>query len=384
MSTEPPVAVGMIGVGDISDIYFNAAKTSRLIRIKACASRRPEAARAKAEKFGIQAMTIDQLLADPEIQIVINLTVPQAHAEVSQQILAAGKHVYGEKPLAVNFEDAQAILATARAKGLRVGCAPDTFFGAAHQACRVAIDAGSIGRVIGGAVAVLSHGMEGWHPNPEFFFKRGGGPIHDMGPYYITQLVNLLGPVAAVSAMATIGNATRTIGSEPRRGQVIQVEVPTTVNGVLQFGNGANVTLTASWDVWGHRRHPIEIYGTEGSLLGTDPNFFGGTPQMCGRDGTWVPLDTGAYPFREENWTTRRGAHVANYRISGVIDMAIAIREGRPHRASGELALHVIEVLDAFERSSLEGRHVSIATSIERPASIPLGLDESALLSHRP
>lgn len=382
MRTKPPVAVGMIGVGDISDIYFNAAKNSQLIRIKACAARRLDAAQTKAKKFGVQAMTAEQLLADPEIQIVINLTVPQAHAEVSRQILAAGKHVYGEKPLAVNFEDAQEILAIAKAKGLRVGCAPDSFFGAAHQACRAAIDAGLIGRVIGGAVAVLSHGMEGWHPNPEFFFKRGGGPIHDVGPYYVTQLVNLLGPVAAVSALATIGSATRTIDSEPRRGKTIQVEVPTTVNGVLQFANGANVTLTASWDVWGHRRHPIEIYGTEGSLLGTDPNFFGGTPQICGRDGKWATLDTSAYPFRTENWTTRRGAHVANYRLSGVIDMAMAIREGRPHRASGELALHVFEILDAFERSSLEGRHVSIATSVERPASVPSGFDENVLLSH--
>lgn len=373
----------MIGVGDISDVYFNAARTSQLIRIKACASSRLEAARAKSEKFGIQAVTVDQLLADPEIQIIINLTVPQAHAEVSQQILAAGKHVYGEKPLAAHFEDARSILATASAEGLRVGCAPDTFFGAAHQACRVAIDAGLIGRVIGGAAAVLSHGMEGWHPNPEFFFKRGGGPIHDVGPYYITQLVNLLGPVAAVSAMATTGNATRTIGSEPRRGQTIQVEVPTTANAVLKFANGANFTLTASWDVWGHRRHPIEIYGTEGSLLGTDPNYFGGEPQICGRDGSWAPLDTSAHPFRIENWTTRRGAQVANYRISGVIDMAMAIREGRPHRASGELALHVIEVLEAVERSSLEGRHVSIATSVERPATIPLGIDETVLLSSR-
>ena len=380
MTHKLPIAIGMIGVGDISDIYFTAARASKLVRIKACASRRFEAAQAKAARFGVQAMTVDELLADPEIRIVINLTVPQSHAAVSRQILAAGKHVYVEKPLAASFEDARDVLELAEKLGLRVGCAPDTFFGAAHQACRLAIDAGRIGRPIGGAVSVLSHGMEGWHPNPEFFFKGGGGPIHDVGPYYVTQLVNFLGPVSSVCAIATIGNATRTVGSVQQRGGAIEVDVPTTVNGVLRFANGANVSLSASWDVWGHRRHPVEIYGSEGSLLGTDPNYFGGTPQTCGRDGSWMPLDISAHPFGVENWTTRRGVRVANYRMLGVVDMAIAIREGRPHRASGELALHTLEVLDAFERSSLEGRHVPILTSAERPMPVPLGTHENVLL----
>lgn len=379
MSTAPTI-VGLIGCGNISDAYFKGAKGSRLIRVKACADLRLEAARAKAEAHGVQAMSVEQLLADPEIEIVVNLTVPQAHAAVSQQILAAGKHVYLEKPLAADFADAQAMLAAANAKGLRVGCAPDTFFGGAHQACRAAIDAGRIGRPIGGSVAVLSHGMEAWHPNPEFFFKRGGGPIHDIGPYYVTQLVNLLGPVAQVSAVATIGNATRTIGSEPLKGRVIEVEVPTTVNGALRFANGANIALSASWDVWGHQRSPIEIYGTEGSLLGVDPNHFGGRPQWRGPDGTWQPLDISAHPFGAENHTTLSGAKVANYRIVGVVDMAMAIRQGRPHRASGELALHVLEVLDAFERSSVEGRHIAIGTPVQRPAAVPLGGDESVFL----
>jgi predicted dehydrogenase len=380
MSSSIPVTVGVIGCGNISDIYVNGAKASRLIRVKACAARRLEAAQAKADAWGVPAMTVEQLLADPEIDIVLNLTVPQAHATVSQQILAAGKHVYLEKPLAADFGEAKALLASATAMGLRIGCAPDTFFGGAHQACRAAIDAGRIGRPISGSAAVLSHGMEAWHPNPEFFFKRGAGPIHDVGPYYVTQLVNLLGPVMRVSAVATTGNVTRTIGSEPRKGQQIHVEVPTTVNGVLQFANGANVTLSASWEVRGHRRVPMEIYGTDGSLLGADPNHFGGTPQICGPDGKWEALDTSAHPFCAENRTTRLGGRVANYRVVGLIDMAMAIRDGRPHRASGELALHVLEVLDAFERSSLEGRHISITTSVEKPPAVPLGVDESVFL----
>ena len=372
-----PVILGLIGCGNISDAYFNGAARSQLVRIKACADVRPEAARAKAEQHGVEALSVEQLLADPEIEIVINLTVPQAHAAVAQQVLAAGKHVYLEKPLAADFADAQALLATATAKGLRVGCAPDTFFGGAHQACRAAIDAGRIGRPVGGAVAVLSHGMESWHPNPAFFYQRGGGPIHDMGPYYITQLVNLLGPVARVSACATIGNPQRTVSSEPLAGQTIDVQVPTMVNGTLEFAQGANVTMSASWDVWGHQRAPIEIYGTEGSLLGTNPNFFGGIPQWCERNGPWQALDISAHPFGADNLTTSAGARVANYRVVGVLDMARAIRQDRPHRASGELALHVLEVLDAFERSSTQGRHIAIATPTVRPAAVPLGADES-------
>ena len=376
-----PVTLGLIGCGNISDAYFTGAARSRLVRIKACADLRPEAAQAKAAQHAVVAMSVEQLLADPEIEIVINLTVPQAHATVAQQVLAAGKHVYLEKPLAADFGDAQALLATAAARGLRVACAPDTYFGAAHQACRGAIDSGRIGRPIGGAVAVLSHGMEAWHPNPAFFFQRGGGPIHDMGPYYVTQLVNLLGPVARVAACATIGNPQRTITSQPLAGQVITVAVPTTVNGTLQFANGANVTMSASWDVWGHQRAPIEIYGTEGSLLGVNPNFFGGQPQLCERDGAWQPLDIAAHAFGIDNQTLRSGAKVANYRVVGVLDMAMAIRQRRPHRASGELALHVLEVLDAFERSSLEGRHIGITTTAARPEAVPLGADESVFAS---
>jgi predicted dehydrogenase len=268
----------------------------------------------------------------------------------------------------------------AAGRGVRVGCAPDTFLGAAHQACRRAIDAGRIGRPIAGAAAVLSHGMEHWHPNPEFFFKRGGGPIHDIGPYYVTQLVNLLGPVTRVTAQTSTASPTRTVTSEPRRGQMIEVEVPTTVNGVLSFASGANVSLTTSWDVWQHRRLPFELYGSEGSMLMPDPNFFGGTPEVTERDSDWRELDIWAHPFRTPNRTLRSGMQVADYRIIGLLDMATALRQGRAHRANGDLALHVLEVLDAFERSSVEGRHVMIETPCERPEPLPLGTGEEVFL----
>ena len=311
---------------------------------------------------------------------MINLTVPLAHGPVSRQIITAGKHVYSEKPLAARFSEAQALMLAAAGRGVRVGCAPDTFLGAAHQACRRAIDGGRIGRPIAGAAAVLSHGMEHWHPNPEFFFKRGGGPIHDIGPYYVTQLVNLLGPVTRVTAQASSASPTRTVTSEPRRGQVIEVEVPTTVNGVLSFASGANVSLTASWDVWKHMRLPFEIYGSEGSMLVPDPNFFGDAPQITERDSDWQELDISAHPFGIPNRTLRSGMQVADYRIIGLLDMAAALHLGRPHRANGDLALHVLEVLDAFERSSVEGRHVMIETPCERPEPLPLGAGDEVFL----
>jgi predicted dehydrogenase len=218
--------------------------------------------------------------------------------------------------------------------------------------------------------------MESWHPNPAFFFKPGGGPILDMGPYYITQLVNLLGPVKRVTACASIGNPTRTVTSEPLNGQVIQVEVATHVNGVLEFSNGVNITMSASWDVWSHKRAAIEIYGTEGSLLGVNPNFFGAVPMVAKANEDWQEVDISQHPFGIDNRTLRNGSQVADYRIVGVLDLAMAIRHQRAHRASGALALHVLEVLEAFERSSTQGCHVTIESLCERPAAVPLGQGE--------
>ena len=375
-----PTIIGIIGCGDISAAYLKGAARSQLIRVKSCADLRAEAAQARASEYGITAVPVEALLADPDIEIVINLTVPLAHGPVSRQIITAGKHVYSEKPLAARFAEGQALMLAAAGEGVRVGCAPDTFLGAAHQACRRAIDAGRIGRPIAGAAAVLSHGMEHWHPNPEFFFKRGGGPIHDIGPYYVTQLVNLLGPITRVSAQASTASPTRTVTSEPRRGQVIEVEVPTTVNGVLSFASGANVALSASWDVWKHQRLPFEIYGTAGTMLVPDPNFFGGAPMVSERDSEWRELDITAHPFRVPNRTLRSGAEVADYRIIGLLDMAAALHQGRPHRANGDLALHVLEVMDAFERSSVEGRHVMIETPCERPEPLPLGAGDEVFM----
>jgi predicted dehydrogenase len=365
-----PLIIGIIGCGNISEAYFSGAGGSPLVRVKACADVHHPAAQARAAQFGVDAVAVDALLADPEIALVINLTIPAAHASVGRLVIDAGKHLYLEKPLAADWNDACALVAHAAARGVRIGCAPDTFLGAAGQASRRAIDAGLIGRPIGGAAAFVSHGMEHWHPNPAFFFQPGGGPLHDMGPYYVTQLINLLGPVHRVSASASIGNAVRTITSAPLRGQQIEVSVPTTVNGSLEFACGANVALSASWDVWQHQRAPIELYGTDGSMVLPDPNFFGGTPQLSRHGGAWADIDISAHPFGADNRTLGSGRVVADYRIAGVLDMALAIAQGRPHRASGELALHVLEVLDCLVRSASEGRHVTLTTTCARPAAL--------------
>lgn len=368
--------IGVIGCGNISDAYLRGAARSALIRVKAVADIKPEAATAKAEAYGLRAVPVDALLADPEIEIVVNLTIPQAHAPVSLQVLNAGKHVYLEKPLATRFAEAKPVMQAAAAKGLRIGCAPDTFLGAGHQVCRAALDAGLIGTPVAGAAAMLHHGMEHWHPNPGFYYQHGGGPMHDMGPYYVTALVTMLGPVTRVSAEVSMPTRQRLISSEPLAGQTITVEVPTTVNGTLAFANGANVSLSHSWDVWKHRRAPIEIYGTEGTLVVPDPNFFGGEPMLSRRDGEWETLDISVHPFGAPTRVTRTGAHVADYRIIGLLDMAAAIRANRPHRASGALAAHVLEVLDAFERSSSEARHITIESVCDRPAALPKGSGE--------
>jgi predicted dehydrogenase len=370
--------IGIIGCGNISDAYFKGAARSALVQVKGCADMFPAAAEAKASLHGATAMSVATLLADPDITLVVNLTVPLAHATVSQQVIDAGKHVYSEKPLAARFADAAALIERAAAKGLRVGSAPDTFMGASHQACRRAIDSGTIGKAVGGTAVIMSHGAESWHPNPEFFYKAGGGPVLDMGPYYVTQLVNLLGPVRRVAGLATIGSPTRTITSEPLNGATIEVDVPTTVNGVLEFASGANVSLSASWDVWKHNRtSPIEIYGTEGTLLGVDPNFFGNAPRVCGPDGSLRELDIAAHPFGVPNREMRNGTMQADYRMVGLVDMAMAIAQKRLHRANGEMALHVLEVLEALTTSSASGRFVDLTTTCLRPEPVPLGEGES-------
>ncbi len=348
------VGVGVIGCGDISSAYLTAARKFPILEIVALADANPAAAEARAAEFGAPARSVDALLADPAVEIVLNLTVPRAHVEVGLRAIAAGKHVYSEKPLGVSVAEARRLVEAAAARGLRLGCAPDTFLGGAHQTARQCIDEGLIGRPIGGTAFFMCPGHERWHPNPGFYYLAGGGPMLDMGPYYVTDLVNLLGPVASVSGVATRLRAERVVTSKPLQGTRLPVEVATHVAGTLLFANGAAVTMTMSFDVARHRHVPIELYGERGSLIVPDPNYFGGRIEFGAADEDWREIPT------------RHAYADGNYRILGAADMAHAIRSGRPHRASGALALHALEVMEAFQASSDSRRAVSVSTRPER------------------
>ncbi|MGB9619909.1 MAG: Gfo/Idh/MocA family protein, partial [Armatimonadota bacterium] len=290
-----PAKVGIVGCGNISGIYFKAGQTFEAIEITACADIIMDRAKAKAEEFGCKAVTVDELLADPEIEIVMNLTIPAAHAEVAFKAIEAGKSVHNEKPLAITREDGKKMLEMAKARGVRVGCAPDTFMGAGIQTCIKLIDDGWIGEPIGATAFMLCHGHESWHPDPEFYYKAGGGPVFDMGPYYITALVAMMGAARRVTGSARVTFPERTITSKPKYGTKIKVDVPTHVAGVIDFANGAIATIIQSFDVWGHNLPRIEIYGTEGSMSVPDPNGFGGPVKVMRPGGEWteMPLSHG-------------------------------------------------------------------------------------------
>lgn len=358
---QEKMQIGIIGCGNISGAYFGGARKTNILEIKSCADIRMEAAKNAAEKHGYQAVTVDELLADPEIELVVNLTIPRAHVEVCLQVLEAGKHVYSEKPMGVTTEDAQKVVKLAAEKGLRIGGAPDTFLGAGGQTARKTMDEGAIGRAVSGTAFMCGHGHESWHPNPAFYYDIGGGPMLDMGPYYITALVNILGPVKRVAGITTKALEERVATSKAVAGLRIPVKVSTHLTGVMEFANGAVITMIMSFDMWRHSLPCIEIYGTEGSMKVPDPNGFGGPVRVASTKDNWsdVPL-----PFPQ------------NARMIGVVDMVSAIRSGRLHRANGELTYHVLELMTAFDKSSKSGQHMEIQSTVDRPAPFPTGLNE--------
>lgn len=372
-----PLGVGIIGCGNISAAYLRLAPLFSAIEVRAVADLDPRVAEARAAEFGVRADTVEALLGAGDIDVVVNLTIPAAHSEVSASVLEAGKHVYSEKPFVLSVKEGRDLAALASARGLRIGSAPDTFLGGAHQLARRVIDKGRIGRVIGGTAHVMSHGMEHWHPNPSFFFQPGAGPVLDVGPYYVTNLIQLIGPVKRVAALSATPQTQREILSGPLKGQHIEVNTPTTLMALLEFHGGAVVTLSASWDVWAHGHAPIELYGSEGSLFVPDPNFFGGEVRMAGRDRAVAPLEATAHPFGVTNETDGASPR-ANYRAAGLADMADAILSGRPHRCSLELSLHAVDVMTAILRSGETGGFVDLATTCERPEA--LGDDAAAAL----
>lgn len=354
--------VGIVGCGNISGIYFQnmTGPFSKQLRVAACADLDADRARAKAAEYpDVKPMGTAELLADPNIDIVVNLTIPKAHYEVALAAVQAGKHVYSEKPLTLTREQGRDLLATAKRRGVRVANAPDTFLGAAHQTCRKLIEDGAIGTPVAATAFMLCHGHESWHPDPEFYYQVGGGPMFDMGPYYLTALVNLLGPVSRVTGSARISFPTRTITSEKKRGKIVPVDVPTHIAGVLDFATGAVGTIITSFDTWGHNLPRIEVYGSAGSLVVPDPNGFGGEVKL------WTP--------EQREWTVVPHTHPypENSRGIGVADMAAAIDAKTPHSANGELAYHVLDIMHAFHDASSQGRHILLQSSCDHPVAQP-------------
>lgn len=362
-------AIGLIGCGNISEAYLRLAPTFHNVEIVAVADIVPAVAKARAEAFGVRAMTVDELLKDDGIEAVVNLTIPDVHYDVTHAILTAGKHAYTEKPMALTAKDAAKLVREADRRKLKLASAPDTFLGAGYQTARKLLDGGAIGKVVGGTAYVLSHGMEHWHPNPGFFFQPGAGPVFDVGVYYITALASLLGGVEKVTAMASMGTKQRLVTADgPMKGRKVKVATPTNINAILAFANGAQVTLGASWDVWKHGHpNPIELYGLDGTMLVPDPNFFAGTISVSNRGDDFMETNTADAPFGKANWPQNGTPRLANYRMLGVADMIDAVRKNREPRCSGRLAAHVVEVMEAILTSAANGKTIAIKSAIARP-----------------
>ena len=356
---------GLIGCGNISGAYLNNNEVFSHLRVVKCANRHDDAARATAERFGIQAVSVDALFRDPELDIILNLTTPDVHTEIDLRALEAGKHIYSEKPFAITREDGLKVLRLASEKGLRVGCAPDTFLGGGHQTCRKLIDSGAVGKISGGCAVMAYRGPESWHPNSGFYYKKGGGPLMDMGPYYISALVNLLGPVKRVAGFGSRAVELR-LGREANQGKTYPVEVDTHVAAVLEFVSGAIINLTMSFDVFrlsGHMQTCIELWGLDGALHTPDPNMFSGEVRFANAESA-SDWETPENTFRYND----------NMRLIGLADMAAGIELGRPHRCSGELAYHVTDVMCSILDSAEKRQTVTIESTCARPAPLREGL----------
>ncbi len=373
--TPTPVKTAVIGCGNISSIYLENAAKWDILDLVACADLDLSRAESQAAKFNVpHALPVADVLADSNIELIINLTIPAVHAEIGLAALCAGKSVYNEKPLALSRADGQLMLQEALARGLRVGNAPDTFLGGGLQTCRQLLDAGEIGDPIAANAFMFIRGPEAWHPDPGFLYQVGAGPLFDMGPYYLTALVSMLGPVRRVTGSARITYPERTIGSGPKQGQKIPVETPTHIAGILDFTGGPVATITTSFDVAVSAGEALNLYdvgsglleiqGTTGTLSMPDPNMFDG-PVRVRR-------------FGEAGWREipLTHAHTANSRCLGVADLAYAIRTDRPHRANGDLAFHVLDVMHAILEASETGQHIELTSTFERPTPLPAGLPE--------
>lgn len=371
--------VGVMGAGMIAGQYLTYAPLFAGFEVRGVADILPDRSASRSAEFGVKNMTRDEMLKSDEIDVIISLTPPAVHYDVMMEAIAAGKHAYTEKPFALSLEQGKALKQAADAKGLRVGAAPDTFLGGAHQQARSIVDSGAIGRITSGTAFVMSRGMEHWHLNPDFFFQVGGGPVLDVGPYYVTNLIQFIGPVKRVTAFSGSARAEREITApdSPLKGQMIKVGTPTTIHGVLEFHSGAIVSLVTSWDVVSHGHSPIELYGSKGTLYVPDPNFFGGDIVMTDAAGAKSPVTAWEHPLGLPNAGSPNAAR-ANYRSAGVADFVASIDEGRPARCGVDLVLHAVDVMTSLLRAGETGEVQTLATTCERPAA--LGPDEARAL----
>jgi predicted dehydrogenase len=352
--------IGLIGCGNASRLYLEGCKQFNNLHFVACADLDQAKAQSRANDFNISTVcSVRELLDDQQVETVLNLTAPQAHAEIGIAVLESGKHLYQEKPLATRLEDARLMLEIATSKGLRLGCAPDTFLGGGLQTCRELIDEGRIGEIVGCSAFMMCHGHEDWHPTPEFFYRAGGGPMFDMGPYYLTALIMLLGPIRSVSAMTKMSSPQRVITEPSRFGQTIDVEVPTHVAGIIEFVDGSIASIVTSFDVWATELPSIEVYGTEGTLSVPDPNTYRGPIRLFSKGGSdWIEV-----PIKRNFTQQSRGL--------GLAEMDYAISRGCAHRANGEMAYHVLEALHLIHAASFEGRHFQLSSTCSRPSALP-------------
>jgi predicted dehydrogenase len=358
--------IGIIGCGNISGIYLKNLPTFRDLTVLAVADLDVERAKAKAAEFNVpHALSVQELLKRDDIDAVLNITIPAAHGDIALQALSAGKHVYNEKPLAVELKEAKAMVDLAKSKGLRVGCAPDTFLGAGLQTCRELLDTGKIGQTVHISGFMAYTGPDAWHPDPDFFFKHGAGPLFDMGPYYLTAFIHLLGSVKRVLAVAKTTHAERTVGSGPKQGQKIKVETPTHIATLLEFESGALGNLTTSFDMVPGTSPNIELYATKGAVTVPDPNTFGGT----GETSDVINWRDDRNQWGKDSWHTDKitRPYSENSRGLGLADMLYAAQENRAHRASGDLAYHVLEIMHKVLESAREDKPVSIESRVARP-----------------
>ena len=344
--------VGVVGCGAISDIYLkNLTNTFDNTCVKAVCDLDSEKTDKAVKKYNIENIfTLKQMLADDEIKIIVNLTTPKSHYSICKMALEAGKHVYVEKPLCVEFEEGLELVSIAEEHGLLIGAAPDTFLGAGIQTCIDLINGERIGVPTSVTAFMMCPGHESWHPDPEFYYEKGGGPMFDMGPYYLTALVNMLGPVESVAGMTGMAFEERTITSKKKNGKKVEVEVPTHINGILKFKNGAIGNIITSFDVFGHNLPRIEVHGTKGSLSVPDPNTFGGPVKLKSMRNEWEDIVI-ELPYSE------------NSRGLGVSDMVNALEENRINKANGRIALHVLELMHGFHWAADTGKNYELTTT---------------------